>query len=118
MTDAATEAKDALEREGLIVSTRPAHGLLIAAAYEDHGRGIRISHDACGLFHFPDGWVASFPSEGNFAYDIPGDPPELVALIADVYRAYRRLGGSFVNAVKQSIPGVDQYRSDRQPRPA
>ena len=111
----ANDAKAKLESEGLYVSLSD-HSLWIAAAVRDAGvGGIKISDDACSLIGQSGRWVAVFPAEGLFAYEVPGSLAELVPLVISVYAHYRRTGGPFRQAFAQVVGEPESYLAGRAP---
>jgi hypothetical protein len=111
----AIDAKTKLEAEGLQVSCNNAHSLWIAASVRDMGEGIKLANNACSLIWNSGRWVAVFPAEGLFTYEIPGSLSELVSIIVAVYGQYRGTGTPFKDAVKQVVSNVDQYLVGRSP---
>ena len=109
------DAKARLETEGLYVSCNDTHSLWIAGRVRDLGEGIKLSDDACTLIGDSDCWVAVFPAEGLFTYEVPGSLSELVSQIIAVYAHYRRVGGSFRDAFKQTLGNAEQYLIGRSP---
>ena len=109
------DAKAKLEAEGLHVSRNSVCSLWIAATIRDGGEGIKFSEDACSLMWHANRWVAVFPSEGLFTYEVPGSLSELVPLIAAVYANYRDNGGSLKDAFKRVVTDAEQYLVGRSP---
>ncbi len=107
------DAKAKLESEGLHVSRSGDQSLWIAATLRDSGDGITLSDDACALIGNSGRWVAVFPAEGLFTYEVPGSLAELISLIVTVYAHYRRVGGLFKDAFKQTVTQPDQYVTGR-----
>jgi hypothetical protein len=103
------DAKTTLEAEGLHVSSNLRNSLWIAANVRDVGEGISVSDDACALMWGENKWVAVFPAEGLLTYEVPGDLPELVSLIASVYKHFRHTGGQFKDALKEVLANSEQY---------
>src|SRR5262249_33078612 len=109
------DAKARLESEGLHVSRRDDHSLWIAATLRDAGEGIRLSDDACALLGDSGRWVAVFPAEGLFTYEVPASLAELVSLITAVYAHYRQAGGQLKDAFKHAVSQPEQYLAGRSP---
>ena len=109
------DAKAKLEAEGLRVSHNNPHSLWIAATVRDVAAGIKLSDDACSLTCNSNRWVAVFPAQGLFTYEVSGSPAELVSTIATVYAYYRRGGGSLTDSFKQVVPNAEQYLVGRSP---
>ena len=105
------DATTRLESEGLHVSRSGDSSLWIAATLRDAGDGIRLSDDACALLWNAGQWVAVFPAEGLFTYEVPGSLADLASLIVTVYGHYRRVGGQFRDALKQAVGQPEQYRA-------
>lgn len=109
------KAKEDLEVAGLEVKASGEDALWIAAASRDAGGGVRLSHDACMLIRQGDRWVAVFPAEGHSTYEVPGELPRLLPLIHAVYGQYRRRGGPFEEAFRQSVPDAEAYLAGGAP---
>jgi hypothetical protein len=107
------DAKAKLESEDLRVVQSSDSSLWIAATLRDAGNGIAVSNDACALLGNAGRWVAVFPAEGLFTYEVPGSLADLVSLIARVYGHYRRVGGPFKDAFKQAVTQPEQYLTGR-----
>lgn len=105
----ALDAKAKLEAEGLHVSCNGAHSLWIAGTVRDVGEGIKLSDDACSLTWHSGRWVAVFPAEGMFIYEVPATLPELVSAITAVYTQHRRAGGQFKDAFKAVVSDPERY---------
>jgi hypothetical protein len=109
------DAKAKLEAEGLHVSRNSACSLWIAATVRDGGEGLKFSEDACSLRGSSSRWIAVFPSEGLFTYEVRGSLSELVSLITAIYANYRQTGGSLKDAFKRVVTDAEQYLVGRSP---
>ncbi len=109
------DAREKLAAEGFHVSCNSPHSLWIAATVRDMGEGIKVSNDACSLTWNSSQWVAVFPAEGLFTYEVPGSLSELVQLITTVYASYRQAGGSLKDAFKRVVPDAEQFLIGRSP---
>ena len=105
------EAESVLKSEGLHVWNR-SDNLLIAATVEATQIGIQFCHEACVLRMSGDHWIAALPTRGQLLYEVPGELPELVALIVGAYRERNRVGCQFWQAVENSVPNLRQYLTD------
>lgn len=105
----ASDAKAHLKANNLYVSERTSPSLWIAGSVRDVGDGVMMSNDACSLISTAGGWVAVFPAEGLCTYELPGTLDGLVATIRAVYEQYRRAGGAFADAFRQTVPDPDRY---------
>ena len=102
-------AKSHLESEGLYVACNTPDSLWIAANLRAMGEGIRLSSDTCSLGSDNGHWLAIFPADGLFTYEVPGSLEKVVALICDVYRYYRSHEGPMKIAFRQIVDDPDQY---------
>ena len=101
------DAKARLEAGGFYVSPKDDHSLFIAGHVTDVGDGIKISNDACGLFQHGGQWLVIFPGRGMTSREVPGQLPDLVALIEAVYRRHQSTGGDLWEAVRDVIDGAE-----------
>jgi hypothetical protein len=111
----ALDAKAKLEAEGLHVSCNTPHSLWIAATVREMGEGIKLSNDASSLTWNSSRWVAVFPAEGLFTYEVPGSLSDLVSLVTAVYANYRQVGGPLRDAFKRVVPDAEQFLVGRSP---
>ena len=102
------DAKAQFESEGLHVSRRADH-LWIAVNLHEVGFGISMADDACALTKRADDWIATFPAEGMWIYEMPGALPELTATISAVVAQSRRTGSPFKDAFRQVVSEADRY---------
>lgn len=102
------DARAELEADGLTVKQSGEAGLWICATMKDVD-GIQLSNDASMLIQRDGRWVAIFHGAGNLSYVVPGHLGDLVPLIREVYRNYRRSGCKFRDAFARSVPDPDSY---------
>lgn len=102
------DAKAHFESEGLHVSRRADH-LWIAINLHEVGFGITMADDSCALTKRADGWIATFPAEGMWIYQMPGSLPDLVATISAVIAQSRRTESPLQDAFRQIVSDPDQY---------
>ncbi len=103
------DAHAMLEGEGLFVSATSPTSLLIGGSVADHGDGLRVYRDSCGLVQCNGAWVAILPAEGMLQYEVPGSLAQSVSLILAAYQEHRKSGAMFKESCKRVLENANRY---------